>query len=80
MATVKIVTLELKNDNDLDLLIAFTKRLNGEIINIEQTGNELTHGPVYWLDELAKKGGIRSIDNPSEWQKEQRKDKNLANR
>ena len=77
---MKIVTLELKNDNDLDLLIAFTKRLDGEILNIEQTGNELTQGPVYWLNELAKKGGVSSISDPSEWQKEQRKDKNLANR
>jgi len=80
VATVKIVTLELKNDNDLDLLIAFTKRLDGEILNIEQTGNELTQGPVYWLNELAKKGGVSSISDPSEWQKELRKDKNLANR
>jgi len=71
-AVLKIVTLELKNDSDIDLVIALAKRLDGEILNIEQVDKVTTHSPVYWLNEIAKKGGVSSIKDPSEWQKEQR--------
>jgi len=77
---MKVVTLELKNDNDLELLVALTKRLDGEIINIEQRKDKTPPGPVHWLNELAGKGGIKNIKNPSEWQKDQRKDKELTGR
>lgn len=71
---MKLVTLELKNDNDIDLLIAFTRRLDGEILNIEEIDKDTSRGPVFWLNELAKKGGIHAIEDPSEWQRNQRVD------
>lgn len=79
-SNVKIVTLEFKNDADLDLLVTLTKRLDGEILNIEHINREPGCGPVYWLNELAKKGGIKDFPDPSKWQKEQRIDKKLLNR
>ena len=77
---MKVVTLELNNDDDVDLLTAFAKRIDGEILSIRETGQEIKQGPVYWLEEIAKQGGIKNIKNPSKWQQEQRKDKTLVNR
>lgn len=66
---MKIATLELKNDSDIDLMIALAKRLDGEILNIENVDKNTTHSPVYWLNEIAKKGGVANIKDPSECQK-----------
>lgn len=60
---MKLVTLELKHDEDIELLVAFTKRIDGEIINIKEASAETGQGPVYWLDELARKGGISTIND-----------------
>jgi hypothetical protein len=46
----------------------------------EEASAETGHGPVYWLDELARKGGINTINDPSEWQRVERSDKKLVNR
>jgi hypothetical protein len=77
---MKLVTLELKHDEDIELLVAFTKRIDGEILNIKEASAESSQGPVYWLDELARRGGINTINDPSEWQRDQRSDKMLVNR
>lgn len=66
---MKLVTLELKHDEDVELLVAFAKRIDGEILNIKETSAETRQAPVYWLDELARKGGMSTINDPSEWQR-----------
>ncbi len=44
------------------------------------SNKELEINPVFWLDEIANNGGIKSIPNPVEWQKEVRTDNVLFNR
>ncbi|MBK6607632.1 MAG: hypothetical protein IPG24_19650 [Leptospiraceae bacterium] len=77
---MSIVTLELKNDLDLELLIAFAQRLDVAVLSIHQSKQNRKRQPVYWLEELAKIGGVKSIPNPSEWQKQVRTDKPLFGR
>jgi hypothetical protein len=33
--------------------------------------------PIHWLEQLAKIGGVSSIDDPVEWQRNMRQDKKL---
>ncbi|GEM_PF-1184987 len=77
---MSLLTLELKNEGDLNLFISFAKRLNVTILDINQTIINEQESPVLWLEKIAKKGGIKSISNPSEWQKEIRTDPILPNR
>ncbi len=74
------LTLELKNDNDLELLIAFAKRLNIMVLDIKRVQTKSKQSPVFWLEKLASEGGTKSIENPSIWQNEVREDKSLYNR
>jgi len=77
---MSLLTLELKNEADLNLFISFAKRLNVTILDIKQTQTIEKQSPVLWLERIAKKGGIKSISNPSEWQREIRTDPILPNR
>ena len=77
---MSLLTLELKNEADLDLFISFAKRLNVNILDIKNIENIEKLSSVLWLEKIAKKGGIKSISNPSEWQKEIRTDPILPNR
>lgn len=76
---MSMLTLELKNDSDLEIFIAFAKRLNVVILDIKQPKLE-NKNPFYFLDQLANKGGVKTIPDPSAWQREIRKDKKLFNR
>jgi hypothetical protein len=75
---MSLLTLELKNDEDLDLILALANRVNAIVHKIDKSIKSSNQGPVYWLEKIAEKGGITSIEDPSEWQKEIRKDKVLA--
>jgi hypothetical protein len=75
---MNIVTLQLSNHQDLELLTTLVQRLNGIILSVES--KKENKSPIFWLDELAKLGGISSIQNPSEWQREIRTDRALLNR
>ena len=77
---MSLLTLELKNEGDLNLFISFAKRLNVTILDIKQTKKNEKQSPVIWLEKIAKKGGVKSISNPSEWQREIRTDPVLPNR
>ena len=77
---MSLLTLELKNEADLDLFISFAKRLNVNILDIKKTDKNEKQNPVLWLEKIAKKGGIKSISDPSEWQRETRTDNILLNR
>ena len=72
------LTIELQNNNDLDLFLSFAKRINAKIINIKDSKSEAEKSsvsPISFLEQLAEEGGVSAIDNPSEWQREIRKDK-----
>lgn len=77
---MSILTLELKNESDLKLLVDFAKRLNISILEIKKSKTINKQSPLYWLDKLANNGGVASISDPSAWQKEVRNDKPLLNR
>ena len=77
---MSLLTLEMKNEADLDLFISFAKRLNVNILDIKKTDKNEKQSPVLWLEKIAKKGGIKSISDPSEWQRETRTDDILLNR
>jgi len=77
---MSLLTLELENEADLDLLIAFAKRLNAIILDTNHAKAFEQQSPVSWLEQIAKKGGIKSILQPSEWQREIRTDNYLPKR
>ncbi len=74
------LTLELNNDSDLELVLSFAKRLNISVLNIIKTKNNTQKNPIEWLEKIAQKGGIESITDPIQWQKEIRTDKKIFNR
>ena len=53
---MSLLTLELKNEADLDLFISFAKRLNVNILDIKKTEKSEKLSPVLWLEKIAKKG------------------------
>jgi len=67
---MSVLTLELENDADLELLISFAKRLNASIVEITDRKIDKSQDSISWLEQLALKGGVKSIPNPSEWQRE----------
>ena len=77
---MSLLTLELKNEADLNLFISFAKRLNVTILDIKQTQITEKQSPVLWLEKIAIKGGVKSISDPSEWQREIRTEPVLPNR
>jgi hypothetical protein len=77
---MSLITLELKNDADLELFISFARRLNAAIVDISKPSLSNAENPVEWLEKIAAIGCVRSISNPSDWQREIRKDNKLPNR
>ena len=39
---------------------------------------ETAHSPVYWLEQLAKSNAFSGIENPVEWQRQTRNDRQLS--
>ena len=74
------LTIEENNQADLQLFIAIAKRINAAIIEVKEMAIPQKKPPVDYLYELAQSGGVQSIENPSEWQREVRSDKQLINR
>ncbi len=72
--------LETQNKSDIELIIAYAKKINAKVVEITQAKKNEDASPMDWLEKLAKKGGVQSIENPIIWQKEIRNDKPLLNR
>ena len=71
------LTIEIENPADVDILLVILERFKVKIIQQVSNENKKTTSPLFWLDKLAAQGGISSIPNPSEWQRETRNDTNL---
>ena len=73
------LTIEIDNPADIDILLAILERFKVKIINkvSNKTTTSNSTSPLFWLDKLAEQGGVSSIQNPSEWQRETRNDANL---
>ena len=73
------LVIEIGNETDANLLVSLVKRLKGKILKESATATKSkatkSISSITALENLAKRGGISSIENPSEWQREQRKDR-----
>ena len=68
------VVLEIPNPQDLQLLLAFAKRLQANVLQVSQPEEQ---APVYWLEQLAAINSFEAITDPVAWQREQRKERPL---
>lgn len=66
--------IEIPDAQDARLLLDFARRLNAVVLNVDEKS---VQSPIFWLEQLAKSGGISNIDDPVQWQREIRKDRIL---
>ncbi len=71
------IVLDIPNQSALDEIIALTKKLKITVVDIDKTTNNV---PISFLKKIADKGGISSIKNATDWQKEIRQEKDLDKR
>ena len=80
---MQTITLKVKNENDIPLLISLAERLGISIVAIpERTEKNIDNSYLFTqLGNFRKKNELfEGINNPVTWQKEIRKDKDLLNR
>ena len=70
------VTIEIEKNSDLQLLLLLAQRIGLRIITPFLQKMEATEREKH-LQIVAKGGDVSYIENPIEWQREQRKDRNL---
>jgi len=75
MYTIK---LDIPDDNEYMLLLKLLQRLGiktkpGDREEMNGSGKKMADA----LKKLAKAGGIHNIENPAEWERQNRKDRNL---
>lgn len=75
--TMSKLVLDIPNQSALDEIIALTKKLEITVIDIEKTTN---NSPFAYLKKIADNGGVATIKNASDWQKEIRQERDLYNR
>jgi hypothetical protein len=68
---------------DLSILDAFLTNLVNQGKQAKATGKSkkainATQSPVYWLEQLAQSNAFAGIEDPVEWQREIRKDRQLS--
>jgi|GEM_PF-3351035 len=68
---------------DLSILDAFLTDLvlqgkQAKTVGKSKKLNEAFQSPVYWLEQLAKTNAFAEIEDPVEWQREMRKDRQLS--
>lgn len=80
---MQTITLKVKNDNDISLLIHLAERLGIRIISKPENSEKSSDntGLFFLLHNFRKKNKLfEGISNPVTWQKEIRKDRDLLNR
>lgn len=76
---MKELRLKVKDQADYNLLVRLAKRLGIELTEMEepkQVDKNASEKMAAILDDLASNGGI-NIDDPTEWQKNIRKDREI---
>jgi hypothetical protein len=80
------VLIESKNRKDLNIIRQLAERLGVSVIDVAENDNssKADHyenrpedGLFKLMSEKAKEGGIKSIQDPMEWQKSIRQDRNI---
>lgn len=66
--------IEIPDEQDARLLLDFARRLNAVVVQMEEKPAD---SPIYWLEQLALEGSFHNIDNPVEWQRQTRKEREL---
>lgn len=77
---MNLLTLKIKTEKDLQLFISLANRLDAEIIELSDEKKTNNENPVYWLQKISDKGGLKSISDPVKWQKQLRQDNSLPKR
>ena len=76
------LVIEIENERDANLLISLVKRLKGKILdekkNLFRSKKNTTINAVTSLENISERGGIASIDDPSDWQRNERADRKLS--
>lgn len=70
------ITIEIEQNSDLQLLLLLAQRIGLKIISplfVKTNAKEREHH----LKIVEKGGNVSYIENPMEWQREQRKDRDL---
>lgn len=84
--SLQTITLEIKNIEDVEILLNLVKKLDAKIIS---SSNKTTipkkkatlKAAFLHLDKIAKKGNLKElIPDPLSWQKQLRKDRKLPGR
>ncbi len=70
------ITIEIEKNSDLQLLQLLAQRIGLRIITPFLTKIDATEREKH-LQIVAKGADVRAIENPMEWQREQRKDRDL---
>lgn len=70
------ITIEIENNSDLQLLLLLTQRIGLKLIT-SFTPPMAAKERENLLEIIAKGGNMSYIENPMEWQREQRKDRSL---
>ncbi len=74
------ILIEVDTPEDRELLLALLPRLNSRVVKGDNSKVENPHSPVEILKRIAARGGFTSFDHASEWQRETRENRPLANR
>ena len=75
---MNVVKLDIKTNEDLKLILDLAKRIDADILEISQTKE--FNSPVTWLEKISQIGNISFIEDPTEWQRQIRKDKIITSR
>ena len=74
------ILIEVDTPEDKELLLALLPRLNSRVVGGGISKVENQNSPVEILKRMAARGGVTSFGDASEWQRETREDRPLANR
>ena len=77
-----VYTIELKDENSIEELKMLADK-NGIFFSVKNSFSDLNESGkklANALENIAQKGGLKSFGEPTEWQREQRKDRKLAAR
>jgi glycine cleavage system H lipoate-binding protein len=71
------IIIDVPNLSAMKEIIALVQKLDGTVVEVE---TKSTENPFKYLKRISDNGGLTTIADASEWQREVRKDKDLVNR
>lgn len=71
------LTISIKDKKVYASLLQFLRSLGIKVEGKEKRGSSTGEKMAQALEKLARSGGIKSISNPSNWQEESRKDRDI---